>query len=675
MTRPAMICCCLALLTAAVAQDRTATVTVHPEQVVGKVNPLIFGNNQLDYQGSPEYGLYGAGLWDPDKREPVPQYVAMSRLGGVTVQRWPGGCTAHTYNWKLTVGPLSERPNMQFGLPEFMKFTEASGAVALLTLAVYWGNEQDGADIVEYLNAPNNGNNPNGGTDWAAVRAADGHPAPYGVVYFEYGNEDYHGEHKTKDNPNPRKITAEDYAAQYLKYQRAMKRVDPKIQLGGLLQNGLWDWNKTVLQSCGKQMDFAIEHTYIPGYNSDDDRVSARLCTQAAVASDTAIQRIYDRLLAQIREVTGRTDLKLAITEYNGWFVQEKPFPYRQCLANALRNAEHLRVMMQPRNHILMANFWQFSNEYWGMVRGFVTRGETPVPQANFFPYQLYHEHFGDTLVQAEVQCQTWDFPGAVGVPKRAGKPAEYKLWEANLLPQSYEWLLQDAEAGATQQAEGGVMAVEFAGKDTNYYAARVNLPAEPDMGYRVTGEIKTENLQDAQGAGFQVGDGRGWVATKSCALGGEVRGTQDWTPVVIEYSTLSDTTSLDIIARRLGGKGNVSGKVWYRVKSVQKFRPANAGAVPDLGVNSATRRDGTVTVMIVNRNLDEAVPVKLTVAGRKLAAGRVRAWLLSGPAPTANNLKDPKTVGLSHLPVAVQDGTGRLTLPACSMAAVEIRR
>lgn len=675
MTRPAMVCCCLALAACALAQDRTATITVHPTQVIGKVNPLIFGNNQLAYQERPEYANRGAGLWDPDQRRPVPEYVAISKLGGVTVQRWPGGCTAHNYNWKLTVGPLSERPNMQFGLPEFLKFTEASGAIPLLTLSVYWGKEQDAADIVEYLNCPNNGKNPNGGTDWAAVRAADGHPAPYGVVYFEYGNEDYHGEHKTAANPNPRKVTAEDYAAQYLQYQRAMKRLDPKIQLGGLLQNGLWEWNEAVLKGCGKQMDFAIEHTYIPAYSGNADEVSSRLCTQACTASDTAIQGIYDRLLAQIKEITGRTNLKLAITEYNGHFVQEKPAPYRQCLANALRNAEHLRVMMEPRNRILMANFWQFANEYWGMVKGDATKGEALVPQPNFFPYQLYHEHFGDTLVQADVRCATWDFPGALGVPKRAGQPSAYRLWEDNLLPADYAWSLQAAETGSKQQADGQVMAVEFAGTDVNYYAAKVMVPAEPSMGYRVTGEVKTENLQDAQGAGFQVGDARGWTATKSCALNGGVRGTTDWTPVVVEYTTLPDTAAIEIIARRVSGRGPVSGKAWYRLKSVQKFQPANAGAVPDLGVNCATRRDGTVTVMIVNKNLDEAVPVQLSVAGRQPVAGKARAWLLSGPSPTANNLQDPHAVGLTPLPVAVQGGKLRLQLPACSLAAVEIKR
>ena len=432
------VCISMMSLALPAVADRDAIITIRPQTVIGKVNPLIFGNNQLAYPDKGIYSNRGAGIWEPDKRMPVPEYVALSKLAGITVHRWPGGCIAHNYNWKMTVGPLNERPNMHFGLPEFLAFYEATKAAPLITLSVFWGAPEDAADIVEYLNQPNNGSNPNGGKDWAAVRAMDGHPEPYGVIWFEYGNEDYHGEHKTKENPNPRHISPEEYAKRYLKYQTAMKSIDPRIKLGGILQYGMWEWNRKVLERCGKQMDFAIEHTYDPKYSDNADRIPGSLLMKASTASDAKIQHIYDQLLAQIKGVTGRTDLSLAITEYNGHFVQEKPVPYRQSLANALRNAEHLRIMMKPENRILMANFWQFANEYWGMVQGYTHQGVTPVRQANFFPYQLYREHFGNILINADVQCAKWDFDGAASIPARSGQPRKFKLEKENLLPKDY---------------------------------------------------------------------------------------------------------------------------------------------------------------------------------------------------------------------------------------------
>ncbi|MCE5240482.1 hypothetical protein LLH23_18640 [bacterium] len=657
------------------AAGHEAVITVNPAQIVGKVNPLILGNNQLAYPGRPEYAKHGSGLWDPDKRAPVPEYVALSREAGITIQRWPGGCIAHNYNWKKTVGPLSERPDMLWGLPEFMTFCEASGSIPLITLAVYWGDQNDAADIVEYLNSPV-GKNPNGGKDWAAVRAADGHPQPYGVVYFEYGNEDYHGEHKTADNPNPRKITPEDYAKQYLAYQKAMKAVDSKIRLAGLLQYGLWDWNKAVLVGCGKQMDYAIDHTYTPGFSGDTDEEKGHKYMLACLAADAHIQDVYDRLHAQIKEVCGRTNMQLAITEYNGWFVQEKPVPYRQAFGNALRNAEHLRVMMRPQNRILMGNFWQFANEYWGMVKGYVHKGETPVKQANFFPYQMYHERFGDTLIGVQVQCGNWDFMGGP-LPARKGKPTEFKLFEENLLPKDYTWEERGPEAGITQTFEGQVVHATFSGNDPNYYAPKLNVPADPDTGYRVTGLVRTDGIDNTRGVGFQVGDARGWTETKSCSLGGSVTGTSDWTQVEVEYTTLPETTAIEIIARRLGGGGNISGQAWFKLVSVQKFIPKNAGAVPDLGVNAAKRADGTVTLMIVNKNPEQAVPATIRVG----AAGRVGArvptragaWILTAPSLEANNLKDPNTVKITPLEVLKTAEGLQVTLPPFSMAAVEI--
>ncbi|MCE5218749.1 hypothetical protein LLH03_17185 [bacterium] len=670
MYRTTMASLLAVVLCVAAGAQREATITVYPDKALGQVNWMILGNNQLAYQGSERYSNRGAGLWDPVKRQPVPEYVALSKQAGISVQRWPGGCTTHNYNWKVTVGPLAERPNMQFGLPEFMTFCEATDSIPLISVAVFWGTAQDGADLVEYLNAPNDGSNPKGGKDWAAVRAGDGHPKPYGVVYFEYGNEDYHGEHKTAQNPNPRKITAEDYARQYLQYQAAMKAVDPQIQLGGLLQNGMADWNQKVLEGCGKTMDFGIEHTYTPGHQGDTDESKTRGYMEACVAVDQRIQSIYDGLLAQIKEVTGRTDLRLAISEYNGWFVQEKPVPYRQTLGNALRNAEHLRIMMRPENNILMANFWQFSNEYWGMVNGYIDQGQTPVKQANFFPYQLYHEHFGDTLIASEVDCAKWDFGGGL-LPARRGEPSEFKLWEENLLPKDYTWEPRTPEAGAVQQVQGDTVQVTFEGKDTNYYSARFAFPAEPGMGYRVTGLVKAENLVGGSGAGFQVADDRGWNVTHSCSTGGDIQGTTDWTPVVVEYTTLPDATGVEILARRLGGKGDITGKAWYKLQSVQKFRPQNPGAVPDLGVNSARRADGTVTLMVVNKNLDAMVPVTVNVMDG--ITGAARAWILTGPAPEATNMQKPDTVGVHDLAVRRAGSAYQFDMPPCSMAAVEI--
>jgi alpha-N-arabinofuranosidase len=656
-----------------------ARVEVLPDQVIGRVNRLILGNNMLAYQGPrDEYGNRGAGIWDPEQRRPVPEYVELAKQAGLSVSRWPGGCGAHNYNWKLTVGPLDKRPTQQFGLPEFLAFCEATESAPILTVACYWGGPADGADLVEYLNAPSDGSNPNADTDWAAVRAGDGHPKPYGVVWFEYGNESYHGEHEPAEGrKEKRKYSPEEYAKLYLEYQRAMKAVDPRIKLGGLIQNGLDEWNRTVLRIAGKPMDFGIEHTYTPGHGGDTTADSNRPFMQACAACGDRIQRIYDGLNKLVEDETGRTDLPWAITEYNGHFVQSKPLPYRQTLGNALRNAEHVRVMMQPGNRIALANFWQFSNEYWGMAQGYVHKGEPLVKQANYYVYQLYHEHFGDTLIGAKVTCGRWDFPGGAWLPARTGEPSQFRLFDENLLPTDYEWRVSQ-NPSVKQRLDRQTLIAEFSGKDTNYYHGTVELPAKPNTGYRVTGEIKTVGLKTATGVGFQVGDARGWIVTKSCALGGDLRGDSDWTQVVIDYTTLPDTNSLTIQTRRIGDDGGtdpIAGTAHYRLKSVQQFRPENSGGVPDLSVNAAKRADGSLTLMIVNTNLDEDLDTEVAVPGRTPgAAAQAKAWSLVGPTAWATNVGTQREVTLVETPVRKSGSGWQVTLPKHSLTAVELR-
>ncbi len=68
-----------------------------------------------------------------------------------------------------------------------------------------------------------------------------------------------------------------------------------------------------------------------------------------AFACPDQIQSYYDDLRRLLRETTGRDNVPIAVTEFNGHFVQEKPVPYRHTLGNALLNAEMLRVFLNKR--------------------------------------------------------------------------------------------------------------------------------------------------------------------------------------------------------------------------------------------------------------------------------------------------------------------------------------
>jgi len=385
------------------AQDE---INVYCDKEIGEINKKVFGNNFIaydpaayedwakDYYG---YSDYGSGLWDPKNNHYIQETVDLAKLCGMSVIRFPGGCGAHRYDWKKAIG--KEREHFLFGIDEFMETCRAIGAEPVFTISYFTGNEHDAADLIEYLNAPDDGRH-----KWAKVRSKNGHREPYKVKYFEIGNEDWHGDHRQIKSVSPA-----DYAGRYLDYYSAMKAVDPEIKIGVILCAPSWD--KQVLEIVRGQLDFGIIHIYpetetkILGINPRDPKEIYNEILNAKLKK--AEKNIIDTLRL-LEETSGRL-VPVAVTEYNCGFTQQEPVPLRHCLGTALLNAEFLRIFMQPRNNILMANYWQYSNSYWGMVKSeqdFVGRDYSEpihyIKRPNFYVYELYNRHLGDILIDSQ---------------------------------------------------------------------------------------------------------------------------------------------------------------------------------------------------------------------------------------------------------------------------------
>ena len=132
--------------------------------------------------------------------------------------QFPGGCTAESagmdvcWNWKNSIGPLEARSgstrnnwgyknDLYFGLDEYLQLCEDLGAepvyVCSCGISENPGNKEwfgicpldrmqpiiaDILDLLEYCKGP-------ASSQWGAKRAANGHPAPYGLSCIEIGNE------------------------------------------------------------------------------------------------------------------------------------------------------------------------------------------------------------------------------------------------------------------------------------------------------------------------------------------------------------------------------------------------------------------------------------------------------------------------------------------------------
>jgi alpha-L-arabinofuranosidase len=179
--------------------------------------------------------------------------------------RWPGGNVAQDYHWIWGVGPRDRRPTWSnlswknepepgdFGTDEYIALSRRIGAEPTLTVNVEGrgATAEEASAWVEYCNGPAT-------SRYGGMRAANGHPQPFGVKYWEIGNEIWGDWVRGHSN-------AETYARNYKRYYDSMRAVDPTIRFIAVGDNDM-EWNRTVLRRVGRYIDYlAIHHHYYGG--------------------------------------------------------------------------------------------------------------------------------------------------------------------------------------------------------------------------------------------------------------------------------------------------------------------------------------------------------------------------------------------------------------------------
>jgi alpha-N-arabinofuranosidase len=153
---------------------------------------------------------------------------------------------------------------------------------------------EEAAAWVEYCNGPATSRH-------GAVRAANGHPEPYAVRYWELGNEiwgDWVRGH----------TDASTYARHYLRYEQSMRAVDPRIERIAVGDNDM-AWNRAVLKAAGHAIDFlAIHHYYGTREMGGDPR--------NLMARPLHYERFYSDVARAIREEAPGREIQLSINEW-----------------------------------------------------------------------------------------------------------------------------------------------------------------------------------------------------------------------------------------------------------------------------------------------------------------------------------------------------------------------
>lgn len=651
------------------------TITITPGTVLGPVNRLVFGHNIEAGNGKDIFSSKkdtndpraGRGAWDVANRRPIADTVAWSKAIGMGMLRYPGGCLTHNFDWRNAVGPLTERTYYTFGIDEYIEFCRAANAEPLMNVSEIAG-PTEAAGLVEYLNAPADAAHP-----WAQKRAAWGHPAPYAVRWFEMANESDHGNHEVE--PKLKRSSLE-YAQWVAACATAMRAIDPVIRIGAHVGTGTPvrdPWNAVMLDHVGKQIDFVAVHTYAVGSPADGE--APELTMRATMAAADQVVSLLADYHALIQAHVGH-DLPLAITEYNAGFSGDKP-PYRYCFGAALHSGDQLGRMLRPEADVVMANYWQFLNGYWGFLRG----NEVPPGDVQWKTtaaaevFRLWGQHVGDTLIESRVSgVPRVAFEGLRGTLPAHGETATapQPLGEVALpvvALQGKAWKLTPQDDGAL---------ITFDGLTGKQYVDLPPFPVQGGYSYHIAWEQRIETLADATlgfSPGFGLCDARGWDATHSaCAAHGAVT-PGDWEVLGADLRTLSTATALRGVVRLEGGITPVSGRLVLRKIRVTEIKAGSLAAFVPL-VSTATLADGgkTLHLVVFNKHDSADQTVDVRIAGAPFTAAR--AWCVNGPL-TATNLERVEvreTLGGAAVPLAT-DGTLHWTFPAHSMTAIDFSR
>jgi alpha-N-arabinofuranosidase len=309
--------------------------------------------------------------------------------------RWPGGNVAQDYRWLWGIGPRDERitwTNLSwknepepsdFGTDEFVMFARAVGTEPSITVNVEGrgATAAEAAAWVEYCNGPAT-------SKYGAMRAANGHAAPFGVKFWEVGNEiwgDWVRGHSD----------AETYARNYNRYAQAMRAVDPSIKLIAVGDNNM-DWNRTVLRAVGRNIDYLAIHHYYGRREMQGDPLNL-------MARPLFFERFYARVQQLLSELGLAGRVKLAINEWG----LDLPSERQYSMEPALYGARLMNVFERSGEVVEMSAVSDLVNGWPG---GIIQSGRQSVfVSPIYLVNQLYAQHRGDVLLASRVSSPTFN--------------------------------------------------------------------------------------------------------------------------------------------------------------------------------------------------------------------------------------------------------------------------
>lgn len=299
-----------------------ATITISTD-ARAEVRREVYGH----FLESAFFGNIEGGVFDEDSPLAVTGQGALDgcradvieacRELGLPVVRWPGGNFTSAYWWRDGTGPRDQRPRRlelawgseesnRFGTPEFLAWIEAVSTESMPTSAYLHHSARSVEDAVRWVEYTNHA----GRTEMTDLRAADGHPEPYGVRWWGIGNEVY----------GPWQMghrSVEQYVHDAREHARFMRAVDPDLHF---IACG-WEkeaYTDTLIAGLGDQVQAVSLHLYGLDHHLTDPSTAE---FDAVVSQSVYFEQSISEYADEIRFAAERAHLdsapSIAMDEWN----------------------------------------------------------------------------------------------------------------------------------------------------------------------------------------------------------------------------------------------------------------------------------------------------------------------------------------------------------------------
>ncbi len=353
-----------------------------------------------------------------------------------TFLRWPGGNFVSAYPWMSGVGDRDQRPSYldpawnlwepnDVGTNEFIDMCRLIGTDPVLTVNMGTGTAAEAAAWVEYCNG-------DATTEHGALRAQHGYPDPHQVRTWFVGNEQF-------GNWQVGHVDAETYGRNYLAFARAMRTVDPTLQLiaVGVPTDLYGHWNELVLKLAASEMDQLSVHYYSIRTEKWAEPPPPEQLWAAKIAAAHEVTLMLDQTL-EIVARHAEPPVPVAFDEWNTYVGAKAPaFLEEYCVADALYAGALMNACLRRCDRIEMSAIYNLINvmgnylvtplfswqqhpsrgNYWvGTVREPVTP-PTVVKAPTTLVMELLTHHRGQVGIDCEVQTASYRSPAQGNLP------------------------------------------------------------------------------------------------------------------------------------------------------------------------------------------------------------------------------------------------------------------